>query len=398
MDSEISVKVLNTISDLEGIRGFWESSPGDRDSDVELFLEFLAANPDSLSPCVIVAYRAGNPAALLIGRVDAIRFPCRVGYWRIKGPRVRMLSFLIGGQRGDMSPRVTELLLREAVELMKRREADVIRLQYLPVESTLFRLGTRLPGILGRDRFSVHVPHWFMDLPTTYDEFLQRMSGDFRRKLKQKARRLLADHGAVELRCFHSPDELDEMLHEVESIAAKSYQRQIGAGFHDNRLTRRMLEFQAGRGWLLGYLLYVRSVPIAYWVGSLYRGVFCSDYIGYNPDFGEYSPGTELEVRAIEDLCARKAKRIDFGLGDYRWKQRLGTFLRQDADLYLFPNTIRGVALNSIHSTTALLNQSLKEVLVRLGALGKIKAAWARKGRTTSKGSIQQPSTEREGT
>jgi hypothetical protein len=397
MDSEVSVKVLSAVSELEGVRAFWESSSGDRDTDVEVFLEFFATNTESLSPCVIAAYRGGNPEALLVGRIDAIRFPFRIGYWRIKGPRVRMLSFLIGAQRGDTSPAMSETLLRQAMHSVESGGADAIRLQYVPVDSALFRLGRSLPGFLGRDRLIAPVPHWFMDLPATYDEFLQGMSGDYRRKLKQKARRLIADHGAIEQRCFKTPEELGEMLREVEAIAAKSYQRKIGAGFHDTELTRKMLEFQAKRGWLLGYFLYVRAVPIAYWMGSLYKDTFSSDYIGYDPDFAEYSPGTELEARVIQDLCAKGAKRIDLGLGDYRWKQRLGTFLRQDTDLYIFPRTIRGVALNSIHTTTLLVNQSLKEILQKFGALGKIKAAWSGKGRTTPKGSIQEHSAPQEG-
>lgn len=386
------VQVLRTVPELEQIREWWESCSGERDSDMSVYLEFVEANPACLCPHVVVSYENGHPDAILVGRIDSVRFPFRIGYWRFGGPRIRMLTLLIGAQRGNPSPAASEVLFRKALESLKQGEADVIRLQYAPIDSELFRLGRALPAKLARDYFSIPVPHWFMDLPSTSREILEGMSGDFRRKLKQKAKRLQADFGTPELRLFCSPENVEDMLRDVERIAAKSYQRKIGAGFHDTALTRQMILSHAGKGWLLGYVLYVRSEPIAYWVGCLYQGVFCSDYIGYDPDFGQYSPGTELEVRVFEDLCARKARQIDLGLGDYRWKQRLGTSLRQDADLYVFRTNIPGLVLNSAYSGSVAVNQSLKYLLNRVGALSRIKAAWGGKGKGTAQGETKRRS------
>jgi hypothetical protein len=379
-----SVNVLKTLAELEEIRDVWRSWSGQPDSDMGIFLEVLASNPTSIRPHVIVAYKGGRPDAILVGRIDATKFPFRVGYWRFWGPRVRVLQCPVGAQRGDCSPQASELLLREALSSLKRGEADVIRLAYVPLDSPLFRLGRSLPGILRRDSSSTSVPHRTTKLPKTYKEMLEGFSGDFRRKLKQKARRLREDYGEPEFKCFEKPEQVDGMLCDVERIASRSYQRTIGAGFHDTPFLRRLLAFQARQGRLLAYVLYAKASPIAYWVGCLYQGVFYSDYMGYDPEFGKYSPGNDLEARVLEDLCSRHAKGIDLGLGDYEWKQRLGTAYREDADIYIFALTPRGILLRIIRGLTVFINETLKAGLSRLGVLSRVKAAWGQKGHVTS--------------
>lgn len=380
MGKETSIKVLRTVSELEEIRAAWESWPGGRDSDMGLFLEVLGSIPGAVRPHVIVVYSDEQPDAILIGRIDSSKFPLRVGYWRFGGPQVRLLTFVVGAQRGNPSPQASELLLREALSSLRRQEADVVRLAGVPVDSALHDLAARLPGLLARDYGATSKPHWLMDLPKSYDDVLRALSGDLRKQLKRNAKRIEADIGHIELRRFDRAEELEAMVSDVECIAAMSHLRGIGGGFHDTPFKRKMLQFEAARGWLLGYVLYAGGKPGAFWLGSLYDGVFYSDYMAYDPSLGRYSPGTLLQAKVLEDLCgANRIRSIDLGTGDFLYKQRLGTIRYEESDIYMYPSTVRGFALNSARSLSVLANEMLKAALHRLGMLSRVKAAWGKR-------------------
>jgi CelD/BcsL family acetyltransferase involved in cellulose biosynthesis len=292
---------------------------------------------------------------------------------------------VLGAQRGNSSPQISELLLREALESLRRGEADLGRLDYLRVDTALYRLARSLPGILGRDHAVIPQPHWYMELSKTYEEVLRGLSHDLRKEIRRTAKRIEADFEGVNVRCFQKPEELETLIRDVESVAAISWQRRIGSGFRDPEHMRQLLLFQAKKGWLRTYVLYVDAKPRAFWLGSLYEGVFFSEYMAFDPDFSKYSPGTVLQARVIEDLCANHTKGIDLGLIDLLYKRRFGTSRHEDAELYIYPRTIRGLALSAGRTLAFLINETPKALLSRLGLLSRVKAAWAKKTRGVTK-------------
>jgi CelD/BcsL family acetyltransferase involved in cellulose biosynthesis len=292
---------------------------------------------------------------------------------------------VIGAQRGNTSPEVSELLLREALESLRRGEADLCRLEMLRADTALYRLARSLPGILGRDHSVVRQPHWYMELSETYEEVLKGLSHDLRKEIKRTAKRIQADFGSVVVKCFEKPDDLEILIRDVESIAATSWHRRVGGGFRNTERVRQLLLFQAKRGWLLAYVLYVEAKPRAFWLGHLYQGVFCSEYMAFDPDFSKYSPGTVLQARVLEDLCAKHAKSIDLGLGDLLYKTRLGTSRHEDAELYICPATVRGLALSAARTLTFFANETPKALLLHLGLLSRLKAALANKKKDASR-------------
>jgi len=373
MNSQAQLRILRTLPEVEEIRPAWESWPGHRDSDIDFFSNVVESNPGTIRPHVIVAYRDGKPDAILIGRIDLTTLPLRIGYWRVPTPRIRLLTFVIGAQRGDSSPEVSELLFREALNSLRRREADVARMEYVRANSVLHRLAKSLPGIVGRDHGAVSGPHWIMELPKTYEGVLQALSGDLRGQLKRKAKKIQADFASLSVRCFEKPEELDVMMRDVETVAAKSYQRGLGVGFSDNPGTRQGISYQMARGRYLGYVLYLEGKPSTFWLGSVYGSVFYSDYLAYDPAFSGYSPGTFVQTKVLEDLLARQVTSLDFGPGDARYKAQWGTTCHEEVTLYVFPSAFRGVALNLLRTLSALGNKAAKAVVRGVGVLPRLK-------------------------
>jgi len=390
MLSEASVKVLRTVSELEEVRREWESWPGHRDSDIDFFSAVVSSNPATIRPHVIVLYRGGRPDGILIGRIDLTTLPLKIGYWHLPSPRLRLMTFVMGAQRGDCSSEASEILLREALDSLRRGEADLGRLDFVQVDSPLYRLARALVGVLRRDHVALSEPLWSMELSQTYEQVLKGLSQGLRYELKRKGRTIAASFKSLEVKCFHRAEELETALSDIEAIAAKSYQRRIGVGFHNTELTRELALFQAKKGWLRAYVLYLEAKPSAFSLGCLYHGVFYSDEMAFDPELTEYAPGTVLQARVLEDLCAQQARGFDFGPGDAEYKARFGTMRRDQTCLYLFPPTVRGVALNVLRTLTGVVNETGKALANRTGVLRRIKRILRGKKAATRKREVSK--------
>ncbi len=159
-------------------------------------------------------------------------------------------------------------------------------------------------------------------------------------------------------------------------MACKTYQRGLGAGFINNDETRRRLQLSGDRGWLRAYILYVDGEPCAFWFGTLYKETFHLDFTGYDQKYRKYEPGTILFVTMIESLCEDEVKAIDFGFGDAFYKQRFGDSSWEEASVYIFGRTARGILLNILRTLTALIVLNAEKIVARYNLREKMKKWW----------------------
>jgi hypothetical protein len=93
----------------------------------------------------------------------------------------------------------------------------------------------------------------------------------------------------------------------------------------------------------------------------------------------KYSPGMYLMAKVIEDFCNAKqgeVKKIDFGPGGAAYKASLGKSEGDDASVYIFSWSWKGVELNLLKSLASGIHEPLKDVLQKTKLLAKIKKAW----------------------
>jgi len=74
------VKVLRSFAEVEAIRETWAGWKVRRDVDIDFCHECMCTGNEFIRPHVIVIYRGGEPDAMLVGRLEEIRFRCRIGY------------------------------------------------------------------------------------------------------------------------------------------------------------------------------------------------------------------------------------------------------------------------------------------------------------------------------
>jgi hypothetical protein len=371
----LQVTVVRSVAGLEQIRDAWTAWNCHPNSDVDFYLLLMEGKTEIIRPHIIVVSWDGRPVAMLIGRIVEQRVDLKIGYKTILKPRVRMLSIVHGGTLGDMCAENCDLLIRELMQSLYRGEADVAALNSIKAGSPLYLSATRLPTLFCRE-FSPSVrAHWQLCLADN-GEYSDNRSSKHHRELRREGKKLRA-----EIRCFRESSELVEMIATIEGIAAKTYQRGLGVGFMDNDETRSMLHLEAAKGWLRAYVLYAADQPCAFWTGSVYRGVFHSGPLGFDPIYRKYSPGNFLIAMAIKKLSNDGVREIDFGLGDAAYKQLLCNRRWDDAVVYLFAPTFKGLCVNTLRTSTTILDRVARECLGVVGLLPKIKRLWRDRAR-----------------
>jgi hypothetical protein len=363
--------------EVERLRDVWTRWKGHRDSDIDFYLEFIQSHQEVLHPHVIVLYRDAQPDAILIGRLERTRLTFKIGHLLLSGFPVTCLTFVYGGLRGNSSEENCRELVGSILDSLRQGEADGAFLHHPDTSSALYRLALQMPGFGGRDHCPIPAVHHWMRLPQNIDQVFSGLSRDHRSELRRKTKKLIAAfEGRVEVKCFREPGELDGAIAQLEAIAQKTYQRVLGVGFVDTPLMRRLLHFCAEKGWLRAYILYLGDVPCSFWVGTVCDGSFCSDYLAFDPAFGDYSPGNFLLIKVIEDLCAEGLKEIDFGWGGGRYKERFGNLKSLEASVCIFSPGLKGLAFNTARTTLGRMDSLLKKTLNRTKLVPRIKKLW----------------------
>jgi hypothetical protein len=375
------VRVARSMEEVSSLRSAWEKMQWHPNADIDFYQLVARSRSEILRPHVISVMRDGVVESILVGRLELKAVEARLGYGRFAFPAVPCLAFLYGGMMGNRSLENSMVVIDSILESLKRNEGTFAVFNSLEVDSNLFRLGLKSPGVLCRDYVPAASLHRSLNLPEDFEDVSRAISPKTRKNLKWQAKKLLSDlDGEVAVRCFSSASELEQMIKDVESIAKQTYQRGLGVGFVDDGLTRDRLRMSASQGWLRTFVLYIRNTPCAFWVGTLYKRTFHSDFMGYDRAYAKYSPGMFLIMKALEELCSPKeggrVTCIDFGLGDAQYKTVLGDKEWRESSMCLFAPNLRGVALNLARTPMLLLNQLGVGILSQTDLLPRAKKLW----------------------
>jgi hypothetical protein len=375
-DQGYRVRVARTVPEIEEIRSVWESMQNFPLVDIDYFLEIILPREEVLSPHIMLLDFKGRTVAMMIGILMIDNAELKFGYKKVYQKKMRSLVMLPEGFLGERNKETATAFIHTLMAALKRAEADLVQLQRLPLESDIYRLAKTLPGFLVRDHLDKTWRHWSMNVPNSLDDFFNNIQG--KNTFRKKIRRLEKDYpGEVQVKSFRKQDQVMRLCIDAEKIAHRTYHRGLGVGFiHDAEHERQMF-LAAKRGWLRGYILYVKDQPCAFWILTAYKRKYLSDYTGFDAELSKYSPGMILFSKIIEELCQDPdLVEIDFGSGDGLYKQWFGDHSDLEGHVNIYPPTLNGVRFNLLR--TAILGTSTycESVLVRLNLRDKIKKVW----------------------
>ena len=114
--------------------------------------------------------------------------------------------------------------------------------------------------------------------------------------------------------------------------------------------------------------------PIAYIFCPVRDGILFYNYLGYDPEFRDWSPGTILQYLVLERLFSEgKFKMFDFTDGEGPHKEFFSTGNTWCADVYFLRRTVRNLLLLRLHSGLKTLSGATVKALDRLGVKSQIK-------------------------
>jgi hypothetical protein len=250
------------------------------------------------------------------------------------------------------------------------RRTDVVIAGSYPVPGPLPRL-TVLPHAIR------YVPHQYrrhyVDLSGTFDAYLEKFSSKSRSTLRKKVRKFAEfSGGTLSWRQFR-PEDLEDYHRLAIGVSNKTYQARLhlAAALPDLGGLREQV---ARYGDARGFVLFHETRPVAHIFCPVQEGSLLYQFVGYDPEYEQWSPGTVLQYLALESLFAEGGFRaFDFTEGEGAHKEFFANRDVQCADLYYFRKSARNYLAIGLHAGLHSASGGATRLLDRLGLKARIK-------------------------
>ncbi|WP_298335164.1 GNAT family N-acetyltransferase [uncultured Erythrobacter sp.] len=253
--------------------------------------------------------------------------------------------------------------------------ADGLRVLSAP-QSRIAEIEERFPNHLLGSRQS-YGRHYIAMEGNSFENYLAGFSSKTRSTLRRKARKLAKEAGEYTLTEHITRAEVEAFLEAALPLSAKTYQaRLLDAGLPDSPEARAEMLNKAQNGQMRCFLLWVGKRPIAYLSLPLVGNTLVYTHLGYDPEFARLSPGTVLQLIALERLFAENAYAyFDFTEGEGAHKAMFGTDSIECSSFVLLSPTIANRALLGARASFDGAVEAARSVADRTGVLTKIRSA-----------------------
>ncbi len=290
------------------------------------------------------------------------------------------VDFTIGSRRLLSVPRrlsrwsfTLEELLAGAIPSNPPDGPDGVQVLSAPT-AQLGEVTARYPGFVagGRQDYRRH----YIAMEGSFADYMAQFSGKTRSTLRRKAKKLAEETGGYSISEHRTPAEIEAFLGAALPLSARTYQaRLLNAGLPEDAASRRSMLEAAEAGRMRAFMLHARGQPIAYLSLPVTGTTLVYAHLGYDPDHGRLSPGTILQMEALERLFAeRRFRWFDFTEGDGAHKALFGTHSIACSSLMLLEPTLANRTLLGARSCLDASVAQAKAMAERSGALGKVRA------------------------
>lgn len=251
---------------------------------------------------------------------------------------------------------------------------DGVRVLSAPT-ARLAEIAARYPGCVpgARQDYRRH----FIAMDGSFDAYMARFSGKTRSTLRRKARKLAEEiPGGYTVSQHRTPAEIEAFLALALPLSARTYQaRLLDAGLPDTPAARRAMLEAAEADRMRCFLLHADGEAIAYLALPVTGATLVYAHLGYHPDWARLSPGTVLQMDALERLFAEERYRwFDFTEGEGAHKAMFGTHCAECSSLILLEPTLANRTLLATRGAFDAGVAGAKSLATRSGALGRIRA------------------------
>ena len=291
------------------------------------------------------------------------------------------IDFTIGSRRLLSVPRrltswafTLDELLGNTLPAAPPSGPDGVRVLSAPTAG-IAEVTARYPGFIagGRQDYRRH----YIDMSGSFADYLARFSGKTRSTLRRKARKLADAAGGYTVSEHRTPAEIEAFLAAALPLSARTYQaRLLDAGLPDSAEARRAMLEAAEDDRMRCFLLSAGGTPLAYLSLPVIGRTLVYAHLGYDPDFARLSPGTVLQIEALERLFAeQRFAWFDFTEGDGAHKALFGTHHIACFSLMLLQPKLANRALLGARAGFDGAVSTAKTLAQRSGVLGRVRSA-----------------------
>ena len=375
----MNIKLIDSVPALGCVREYWEEWQSHPNSDFAHYELVCRLRSASQQPIVFLISQNDQPRALLAGRLGRMRLSPRVGYHEPFRISASVLDIIYQGCLGNIDKVAAAMLVEQVQSLLASNVADVAVFHHLPDYSLLTRAVLTQEKRFWFEPCSVWNAHWTMTLPAKSNFFSTKLRSKRRSWLRRKERDLeSAFPGRVSWQWISRIPDVLALCRQLEVVASRTYQRALGAGFADDDEHRQRFSLFSSGGQLRVQLMSIDGEPRAFWIGTVYRGVFHSAETAYDPALRQFEVGSLVFARMYDELVKEGVGLFDFGLGDAAYKQRFGDHHWQEVTVRLFAPTARGAAAHLVLALSSRLDEAGRRLVRRFGAIDRVRTGWRR--------------------
>jgi CelD/BcsL family acetyltransferase involved in cellulose biosynthesis len=209
----------------------------------------------------------------------------------------------------------------------------------------------------------------YVRLDQSFDDYIAGFPAKRRSTLTRKARKLAkASGGTLDVRSFHAEEQVPAFYEQARRVSEKTYQeRLLDAGLPAGPEALAEMRELARAGQLRAWLLYLNGQPISYLYAPAQGNTLIYAHLGYDPDFAEHSPGSVLQLQALQELMEEGRFRLfDFTEGEGQHKRQFASGEVECLDLLLVKPTIRnlsaGYTLSAFDGGVAIAKRTLTKL------------------------------------
>lgn len=218
--------------------------------------------------------------------------------------------------------------------------------------------------------------HFFTDLRGGPEQAFKGMSSKTRSTVLRKVRSYREFCGGeIRWAIYKTPEEMAVFHGLARQVARKTYQERLfDAGLPDTREFSNQTMELARRNSVRAFLLFHNEKPVAYLYTPAVDGFLVYDFLGYDPEYADRSPGTVLQYLALEWLYAEQTFPFYYwGFGFSQTKKIFSTGQVLGADIFYFRPTIRNRLAVRLHYGTDRAAETFGRWLDRLDLKRPIK-------------------------
>jgi hypothetical protein len=318
---------VDTIEGFQKLRNYWNVLLNKSECDIAVLTwehTFISVKNLEENQKLKILYITSDDRIIAIA-------PFRRSLFTIKRLRYYVLEPLDFGSATDYSGLILTEQALECLQmfisyLYQQKDWNLLNFSNIPEDSVFIKLVTSNRKLFSKFTIERTDNCPFIQLPNSFDEFLNSLKPHFRKQLRRCLRNLKKEYGKVELmesREFGSIENAISIFFDLHQERWNS--KGTSGAFHTVKIRNMFIErakIFLEKDWLGLYFLMVNDKPVAVNYTLKYNKKISSCLTGFDPKYHRYSVSNLLLLKIVERSISYGFTEYDFMRGEESYKSK----------------------------------------------------------------------------